>query len=358
MREVVFEGSVEWVQVLDPEGNVDQSLEPSLDEGLLLEMYRLMVQSRAFDEKALKLQREGRLGTYASSEGQEASQIGSALALEREDWLFPTYREHGAAIARGMPMDLLYLYWMGSEEGSRIPGDVNNFVNCIPVGTQIPHAVGAAWAAKIKGDKTVVMAYLGDGATSEGDFHEGMNFAGVFKVPVVFVCQNNQYAISVPRERQTASATLAQKALAYGFEGVQVDGNDILAVYATCKQAVERAREGGGPTFVECVTYRLGAHTTADDPTRYRSQEEVDSWRKKDPLVRFRKYLENKGLWSQELEEKTHRRAVEQVEAAVQKAESYRPDPLEMFKYMYEEMPGNLAEQMEELARELGGGDG
>ncbi len=347
-RQKILNMSVDWLQVLDPEGNVDKDLEPELDEGTLKKFYRTMVLARLFDDKSLKLQRQGRMLTYASSLGQEASQIGSAFALRPEDWFFPSFREHGAQIARGFPVKLLYMYWMGSEDANMTitPG---NFMISIPVGTQILHAVGAAWAAKIKKQNTAAIVYFGDGATSEGDFHEGMNFAGVFKIPVVFICQNNQYAISLPREKQTASKTLAQKALAYGFEGIQVDGNDVLAVYNATMDALERARSGGGPTMIECYTYRMSAHTTSDDASRYRQAVEVEEWRKKDPVKRFRIYLERKGMWSQDYEDNLIKEATEEIEKAVEEAEAYKPGVEGMFRYVYGEMPPNLKEQMDEL---------
>ena len=264
-KKTVQSFSVEWLQILDENGNCDEALRPPLSHEDINKLYEWMVLARVFDEKAFKLQREGRLGTYASILGQEAAQVGSAFALRPNDWMFPSFREPGASFVRGLPMRMILQYWAGDERGSLIPEELNDFPITIPVGTQIPIAVGAAWAAKLKADQIVVLCYMGDGATSKGDFHEGLNFAGVFTVPVVFVCQNNQWAISVPLKRQTAAKTLAQKAIAYGLPGVQVDGNDIFAVYRATHEAVNRARDGRGPTLVECVTYRLGDHTTADD---------------------------------------------------------------------------------------------
>lgn len=327
---------------------MDKSLDPALDNETLEKFYRTMVLTRLFDDKALKLQRQGRMLTFGSCLGHEGCQIGSAFALEPEDWFFPYFREHGVQIARGIPMKFIYMYWMGSEDANmNLPP--KNFTVAIPVATQIPHAVGAAWAAKIKKQNIAVAVYLGDGATSEGDFHEGLNFAGVFKTPTVFICENNQYAISLPREKQTASKTLAQKALAYGFEGIQVDGNDALAVYSATKDALKKAKSGGGPTLIECFTYRLGAHTTSDDPTKYRQNAEVEEWRKKDPIKRFRIYLEKKGIWSQSYEEKLLKEALEEVEKAVEEAEAYNPVVENMFNYVYAEITPGLKEQMDEL---------
>lgn len=340
--------SVDWLSILDHEGNIDKELEPALDNGTLEKFYRTMVLTRLFDEKALKLQRQGRMLTFGSCLGHEGCQIGSAFALEPEDWFFPYFREHGVQIARGIPLKTIYMYWMGSEDANmNLPP--KNFTVAIPVATQIPHAVGAAWAAKIKKQNIAVAVYLGDGATSEGDFHEGMNFAGVFKTPTVFICENNQYAISTPREKQTASKTLAQKALAYGFEGIQVDGNDALAVYSATKEALIKAKSGGGPTLIECFTYRLGAHTTSDDPTRYRKNAEVEEWIKKDPIKRFQLYIEKKGIWNKSYEEKLLLESSEIVEKGVAEAETFEPNPENMFKYVYAEITPELKEQMEEF---------
>lgn len=347
-RKKILDTGVDWLQVLDPEGNVDESLEPEIDNKTLEKFYRTMVLTRLFDDKALKLQRQGRMLTYGSSLGQEASAIGSAYAMYQDDWFFPAFREHGVQIARGIPLKLLYIYWMGSEDAN-LALPYRNFPVAIPVSTQILHAVGAAWAAKMQKQNIASVVYFGDGATSEGDFHEGMNFAGVFKTPTVFICQNNQYAISLPRERQTASKTLAQKALAYGFEGIQVDGNDVLAVYSATKTALDKARAGGGPTMIECFTYRMSAHTTSDDPTRYRQMAEVEEWRKKDPIKRLQIYLAKKGIWNQDYEDNLTKELAEQVEKAVEEAESFNPDMENMFRYVYAEMPPNLREQKDEL---------
>ncbi len=356
-RQKILDMSVDWLSVLDPEGNVDTNLEPNLDNETLEKFYRTMVLTRLFDDKALKLQRQGRMLTFGSCLGHEGCQIGSAFAMEPEDWFFPYFRQHGVQIARGIPLKFIYMYWMGFEDANmHLPP--KNFTVNIPVATQIPHAVGAAWAVKIKKENIAVAVYLGDGATSEGDFHEGMNFAGVLKAPVVLICENNQYAISLPREKQTASKTIAQKALAYGFEGIQVDGNDALAVYSTTKAALAKAKAGGGPTLIECFTYRMGAHTTSDDPTRYRENAEVEEWRKKDPIKRFRLYLEKKGIWNQSHEDGLMKDCTDQIEKAVDEAESYK-SPLEnMFKYVYSEITPNLQEQMEELQTFLAKGKG
>ncbi len=348
-RKKIFEASVDFLQVLDENGNCDEELMPKLSTDQVKELYKSMVLARVFDEKAFSLQRQGRLGTYAPLVGQEAAQIGSAYALNKEDWMFPGYRENGSIILRGMPLDLLFQFWAGDERGSAVPKGVNNFTITIPVGTQVPHAVGAAMAAKIKKDKIAVLVYFGDGATSKGDFSEGMNFAGVFKAPVVLMCHNNQYAISVPIEKQTAAKTIAQKAIAFGFEGVRVDGNDVFAVYKATKEALDKARAGQGPTLIECLTYRIGDHTTSDDWTIYRKKEEVEEWKKKDPIERLSKYAKKKGLWDEKFEEQVRKECEALINEAVKKAESApKPKPEDMFKYTYAEMPKKLQEQLKD----------
>ena len=343
------------VRVLAEDGTlVDKGAMPRLSDDELVALYRWMVTARVFDERALALQRQGRLGTYAPLSGQEAAQAGSAWALQPEDWMFPSYREHLVQAIRGQPWVDILAYWGGIEDGNRIPEGVNNFTVSIPIATQTLHAVGLAWAAKIRGEKLATITYFGDGGTSEGDFHEAMNFAGVFQTPTVFFCQNNQYAISVPRERQTRSETIAQKAIAYGFEGIQVDGNDVLAVYRVTKEALDKARDGGGPTLIEAITYRFGHHTTADDWTRYRSPEEVEAWKRRDPLLRMRKFLEAKGIWSEADEERLWEEAKAEIGKAVEQYENLpERDVEEIFKYTFAEMPWHLQEQLQELREYL-----
>lgn len=342
--------NVRFLSILDPAGNIDDSLLPSITPDDIKWLYELMVLSRAFDQRALSLQREGRLGTYAPILGQEASQIGSAYAIERSDWVFPSFREMGVYITIGYPLYMLLQYWSGDERGAKSPDNLNIFPVCVPVGTQIPHAVGAAMAAKYKKDKIAVVCYFGDGGTSKGDFHEGLNMAGVFKLPVVFICQNNHWAISVPREKQTASKTLAQKAFAYGFEGIQVDGNDVFAVYKATKEALDKAKKGEGPTLIECVTYRMGDHTTADDASRYRSREEVEAWRAKDPLLRLRLFMEKNGLWTEQYQREVDERAKAAVDEAVKKEEAIEPlSPEDMFRYTYEKLSQRQEKQVMEF---------
>jgi pyruvate dehydrogenase E1 component alpha subunit len=337
----------ERLQILDEVGEVRAGLEPAIDRESLRKMYIHMATARASDTKALKLQRQGRLGTFASSRGHEACQVGVALAMQGPDWLFPYFRDLGMYITLGYPLQDYFHYWMGNEAGLRTPEGLNVYPLAIPVASQILHAVGAGMAANYRERKIAVVTTFGDGATSEGDFHEAMNFAGVFKTPNVFVCYNNQFAISVPRSRQTASATIAQKAVAYGFRGVQVDGNDILAVYIATKEAAETARSGGGPTLIEAYTYRMGDHTTSDDASRYRTKDAVLEWEKKDPIVRFQLYLKKKGFWDEAYEKEVQDRASETVEKAVEAAEARPPAAVEdLFAFAYAALTPNLREQL------------
>ncbi|MHB8481804.1 MAG: pyruvate dehydrogenase (acetyl-transferring) E1 component subunit alpha [Nitrospiria bacterium] len=343
---------IEFIQILDETGEVDHSLLPQIAEKEIKRFYESMVLARLFDEKALNLQRQGRLGTYASIRGQEAVQIGAGLALQPSDWWFPAFRDIGISMMRGLPLKNIFFYWSGDERGNVIPPNQNDFPIAIPVGTHIPHAVGAAWGAKIKGDPIAVLVTFGDGATSKGDFHEGMNLAGVFSLPVVFLCQNNQWAISVPRSGQTASQTLAQKAIAYGMTGVQVDGNDVFAVHQMTKKMLEKARTGGGPAFIEAVTYRLGDHTTADDASRYRSIEEVKEWGKKDPLLRLRKYMEKKEWWTSAYEKDVNQNSLDRLLEAVKEYEETPPsDSGEIFDYVFEKPTPDLVEQKRNFQR-------
>jgi pyruvate dehydrogenase E1 component alpha subunit len=346
---IIESSETRFLQVINEKGEEDSSVMPQLGEDDFKRFFETMLLARAFNQRALSLQREGRIGTYASIWGQEASQIGSALAFSGEDWLFPSFRESGVLVARGYPMWMLYRYWAGDERGMQAPPEFNIFPMSVPVGTQIPHAMGAAWAMKLKGHKKVAAVYFGDGGSSKGDFHEGLNFAGVFKAPCVFLCQNNQWAISVPRSRQTAAKTIAQKAFAYGFEGIQVDGNDIVAVYKAVKEAVEKARSGGGPTLIECFTYRLDDHTTADDASRYRPDEEVEEWKAKEPLIRLRLFMEKKGWWTKEYEEAVMKKVQDAVDADIKKAESYpAPDPADIIKYTYRDLTPRQEKDLKE----------
>src|SRR6266540_393152 len=340
----------ERLSILDSDGLLDAALEPKLDPDDLKRLYRGMVLGRRLDERMLKLQRQGRIGTFAPIKGQEASQIGTVFTLTARDWMVPSFRETAAMLWRGWPIERLLAFYSGRLEGGRPDPEQRDLPVTIPVATQLPHAVGIAYGIQYRGEDSVVMVYFGDGATSEGDFHEAANFAGVWHGPVVFVCQNNQWAISVPLKKQTNSRTIAQKALAYGFPGIQVDGNDVLAVYAASLEAVERARAGQGPTMIECVTYRLGVHTTADDPTKYRTDEEVKFWEQKDPLTRFRGYLEKKKLLDVSVDEQVD----EEIARAVERFEAMPPaDPLAMFDHAYAELPHDLEAQRAEMAARL-----
>ncbi len=348
----------DMVRVLDEDGGVVGDV-PDLDEDELVEMYRHMKLARHFDERAVSLQRQGRMGTYPPLSGQEGSQVGSAMALAEDDWMVPSYREHGAGVVRGLPLRDTLRYWMGDERGDEIPEDANIFTVAVPIASQIPHATGMAWAHKLQSDddpENAFLCYFGDGATSEGDFHEGLNFAGVFDTPNVFFCNNNQWAISVPRERQTASETLAQKAEAYGFDGIQVDGMDPLAVYSVTKQALDKAKNPDDdelrPTMIEAVQYRYGAHTTADDPSVYREEEEVQRWKDKDPIPRLEGYLRDQDILDDERVEAIEASVKEEVADAIDAAEEYGdPDPQSMFENVYEEMTPELRKQAEQFAQ-------
>jgi pyruvate dehydrogenase E1 component alpha subunit len=347
---------IEYLSILNEKGELDAGLEPDIPEELLLKLHRTLLLSRKFDERLMNLQRQGRIGTFPPINGQEAAQLGAVALLRPSDWMVPAFRETAAEIWRGRSLESVIIYNNGYSEGAEIPQDLNNLPISVPVGSQILHAVGLGWAAKYRQTDDVAMTFFGDGATSEGDFHEGLNFAGVFQAPVIFVCQNNHWAISLPVAKQTRSKTLAQKALAYGMPGIQVDGNDILAVYAAAKEAVDRARADQGPTLIECVTYRMAVHTTADDPKRYRTEKEVDKWRRRDPIVRFQKYLVDKGLLSEDKIAGIESEVLEVIQAAVDGAEEKMKalgDPIDMFEHAYAEIPAYLKEQKEAFVTEV-----
>ena len=343
------------VQILDEEGHpVDGAVIPDLDDDTFRAMYRDMKLARRFDERAVSLQRQGRMGTFPPLSGQEAAQVGSAHALAERDWVFPSYREHAVQLIRGLTLRQILLYWMGHEDGNEVPADLNLFTVAVPIATQIPHATGAAWASKLNGEDRAFVVYFGDGATSEGDFHEGLNFGGVFDVPVVYFCNNNQWAISTPSDRQTACVSLAAKAQAYGFEGVQVDGMDPLAVYRVTEEALAKARnpdeDQRRPTLVEAVQYRYGAHTTADDPSVYRDEEEVEEWRTRDPIPRLETFLRETGRVDDETVASIENEIEERLDAAIEAAESaIRPHPDEMFDHTYADLPDRLHDQRETL---------
>ncbi len=344
------------LSILDEHGKLDTDLEPDISSEMHRKMLRAMLLGRRFDERMLDLQRQGRIGTFPPIKGQEAAQIGSVAHLRDSDWLAPSFRETAAEIMRGRSLESVLLYYNGFNEGVIIPPQQKDLPMAVPVASQIIHAVGLGWAARYRKNDQVVMTFFGDGATSEGDFHEGLNCAAVFQTPVIFICQNNQWAISVPLARQTRSQTLAEKAHAYGMPGIQVDGNDILAVYAATDEAISRARNGGGPTLIECVTYRIMMHTTADDPKKYRSEEEVEQWRKRDPLIRYRNYLIDKTIFSDESLGKLEEEIQEEIRTAVDRAEANMRNlgaPLDMFDHLFAERPAHLQRQRQALAHQL-----
>jgi pyruvate dehydrogenase E1 component alpha subunit len=340
--------------VLDEEGNADASLEPTLSQEELVRRYVIMSTTRAFDRKAVSLQRQGRSFTYTPFEGQEAIQVTAARLLDPKDWAFPSYRESAFYLARGAPMSMLFTYLKGHEDGMAIPDKTNDFPLSIPVGSQIAHAPGAAYANKLLKNGKIAIAFFGDGASSQGDFHEALNFSGIYKLPVVFICTNNQYAISTPRMMQTASETIAQRAMGYGIHGVQADGMDPLAMEHVLSEAFDRARKGEGPTLVEAIAYRFGPHSTADDPKKYREDAEADPWRKLDWAVRYRKYLERKGLWNNDVQAKLDAAIVTEVEAAVAKAEEFKDSPSQMFDFVYPQMTAELQRQKAEFSEVYG----
>jgi pyruvate dehydrogenase E1 component alpha subunit len=356
--------SLELLQIIKPTGDYVEAMEPEISEEELRRLYRLMVLVRNLDIRGLQLQRQGRIGFYIGVLGQEAAHLGSAYALKPDDWVFPAYREMGVALLRGVSLrQVMNQYFANAEDIQKGRQLMNlygaksaNFVTgSAPIATQIPHAVGAALAAKIRGDRIVTLVYFGDGATSENDFHAGMNFGGVFKTPTIFFCQNNHYAISLPLEKQTAAESIAIKAKAYGFDGVRVDGNDILAVYRATREAVEKARKGGGPTLIEAVTYRMGPHSSSDDPKRYRTEQELEEWQKRDPITRFRRYLEKKGIWNDSEEKKAQDDANREIDETVAYAEKIPRPALEtLFTDVYADMPWHLEEQLRELLEERG----
>ncbi|CAN5139898.1 dehydrogenase E1 component subunit alpha/beta [soil metagenome] len=341
-----LESDYPTVELLSLTGDLASS-DLEFPEELTAEMYRLMVLAREFDRKMLSLQRQGRIGTYPMLEGQEAVQIGSALALAENDFVFPSYREHGVQLARGVPIEVVMSYWRGLPNEDWDVLKYRMGITTVPIASQLPHAVGYSYVTKLRGESGVAVTYFGDGATSEVDFHSGMNFAGVWKTPTVFICANNLYAISVPYAKQTASPTIAQKADAYGMPGVRVDGMDVLAMYQVTKEALDRARRGDGPTLIEAMTYRYGAHATADDARRYRSAEEETSWRERDPIDRFRRFLEKQGRWDEQVGEKVAMEVADQVEAAITDIEARSlPSRDDTIRHAYQRIPPSLIEQL------------
>lgn len=347
-------GRYETLRIIDAQGDLVGE-DPGLGPELYQDMYRNMVLSRELDRRMLGLQRQGRIGTYAMLEGQEAVQIGSALALRPNDFVFPSYREHGVQVTRGLPMEVLLAYWKGLPNAD---WDMNRYrtgIVTVPIASQLPHAVGYSYMTKLRGEETVTAVYFGDGATSEIDFHSGMNFAGVWKTPTVFICANNLYAISVPYEKQTASETIAQKAEAYGFEGLRVDGMDPIAVYLATRLATRRARDGRGPTLIEALTYRYGPHATADDPTLYRSDEEVEEWKQRDAIERLRRFLENRGEWDERVGEKMAMEVTDSVQAAITAIEAEAlPERDDTIRHAFTRIPAHVVDQLHAMQRAHG----
>lgn len=353
--------SVGLIRALRDDGSTDPATDPRLPRETLLRMYREMRKMRVLETRMVGLQRQGRVGFYGTCTGQEATPIATALATEPGDWIFPALRESSIMLVRGFPLEKYLAQVFGNSldvlKGRNMPShmaarEVNQVSWSSCIGPQIPQAVGAAWAAKLRRDPVVAVGFMGDGATSQPDFHNAMNFAAVFRVPCVMICQNNHWSISVPTARQTASQTLAVKAKAYGLPGFRVDGNDVLAVYKVVKDAVDRARAGGGPTFIESFTYRMGAHSTSDDPTRYRSEEEVKRWAEKDPVDRIRRHLEREGHLDPAAVERVDQELNDEISRAIDAVEKLPPPALDsVFDDVYAGLPWHLVEQREELRR-------
>jgi pyruvate dehydrogenase E1 component alpha subunit/2-oxoisovalerate dehydrogenase E1 component alpha subunit len=345
-------------QVIAPDGTLTGDI-PDVDEETMLRMYRFMLIIRLLDERMMILQRQGRIGFYGACTGQEAPPIGAAAAIEPSDWIFPGLREVSMMLYRGFPLETYVCQIFGnsgdSMKGRQMPSHQSdrsvNYVSwssCI--GPQIPQAVGAAWAARMRKDPTIAVAFMGYGATSSNDFHTGMNFAGVFSLPVVLICQNNHWSISMPTKQQTGSRTIAEKAIAYGLPYARIDGNDVLAVFGAVKEAAERARSGNGPSFLEMLTYRIGAHSSSDDPRVYRDEAEVEEWKKRDPLERYRAFLVSRKLWSSEKEQAAREKLSQMIVETVAVAEARPPPaPETLFDDVYSDTPWMIAEQKEEL---------
>jgi len=347
--------SINYLQIIDEHGDLDTTLEPEISNTDLLKTWRAMNMSRFADQRMLNLQRQGRLGTFAPCVGQEAAVCGPTLAMRDTDWFVCAFRELGGQYMRGEPISHILMTWRGFEEGYVFDSGKRTLPISIVLASQLPIAVGIAYAMRMKGEKeTCVVAFFGDGATSEGDFHEALNFASVWQVPVVFICQNNQWAISTPRDKQTHSKTIAQKAFAYDMPGIQVDGNDILAMYKSTSDALSLARSGGGPSLIEAYTYRLWMHTTADDPTKYRTDDEVKEWEKRDPIPRFKSYLVKKGIWDDEKQKAMEDEIKAEIDAAVNEVESktdFKPDA--PFDFVFQDRPREIENQREDFLSNL-----
>lgn len=353
-------GPLGLFRLVDPEGR-EVAAVPALPDGLAVRFLEAMLFQRALDQRMLNLQRQGRIGFYGTAKGQEGATLGTGAAFEADDWVFPALREGAVSLWRGFPLEHYVAQCFGNAvdptHGRQMPchysDGPHHYVSLSsPIATQVTQAAGAARAVQVLGRRAVVAGYLGDGATSEGEFHAGLNFAAVWKAPVVFVCQNNQWAISVPVGKQTASETIAVKAVAYGMPGVRVDGNDVLACYVAAKAAVDRARAGGGPTFIECLTYRLGGHSSSDDPTKYRDENEAKAWERKDPLLRHRAWLVGRGLWDDAREEAFLADAGKRITDAIAAVEAAPMPAVEtLFRDVYATPPSHLVDQQRRLER-------
>ena len=342
------------LQILDNDGNViHPEFMPEISDEKLVAAYKAMLYARVADLRAVSYQRQGRMYTYPPNLGQEAAAVGTGMLMEKDDWLVPAYRELGAWLHKGVTMKDLFLFWGGHEDGASFSSTSNMVPLCVPIASQTLHAVGIGYALKYKKRKGIVFTYIGDGGTSQGDFHEALNFAGVWQTPVLFICQNNQYAISMPREKQTASSNIAVKSVAYGMKGIQVDGNDFLATYAATAEAVKYIRSKSKPVLIECITYRQGAHTTSDDPSRYRSEEEEKIWQERDPLKRLRGYLLGKKLWQQDADVELESQYGREIDEQFTQAEQHPYQLEDVFRFMYAEMPEDLHEQQREYERFL-----
>ena len=351
----------ELLQVLKEDASIDERYDPNLDKDELVHVYRSMAVTRLLDQRLVALQRQGRIGFHVGSLGEEAAIIGSAFAMRSQDWILPCYREFGATLMRGLSLQSFVDNLFGNRNDVVLGRQMPHHVTCragkwtsvsSPVGTQITQAVGMAWASKLRGEGAASLVYFGDGATSSADFHSGMNFAAVFKIPTIFFCRNNGWAISTPTERQTASRSIASKGTAYGVKGVRVDGNDLLAVVYATRRAIEHGLAGHGPTLIEARTYRMGGHSTSDDPNLYRERAQLGPWTARDPVERLRHYLEQRGYWTDSDEELLQKGTEQRFREAVAQAENAGPPLLEsMFEDVYEKMPWHLREQRDELLR-------
>lgn len=349
--------SIQYLQFLNPQGELTQALPESMSQETLIKLYQAMALTRLFDTKAINLQRTGQMGTYPSCHGQEAIGAGIGFTMKKEDVFYPYYRDHATFLLRGTPMSDILSYWGGDERGSAFESQPDNqdFPICVPIADQCLHATGGAFAFQYREEKRAAVTTIGEGGTSQGDFYEAINLAGAWKLPVVFVVNNNQWAISTPISEQTACKTIAQKAIAAGFEGVQVDGNDVIAVTQIMEYALKKAREGHGPTLIEALTYRICDHTTADDAKRYIPQNEYQAAFEFEPLKRLRVYLEKNNLWSEEKEKSMLAEHAKTIDAIVTKfLQRPKAEITDMFDYLYETLPKQFQFQRDELVNEHG----